>query len=90
MIATVVMVVWHRRLAQQGNSQLVAILKTIDNDIMSQNFPSFLIAAVSIATEALIDWLILTAASHSRVMILEVMGRDAGHIAISAIHGEQM
>jgi ATP-dependent phosphofructokinase / diphosphate-dependent phosphofructokinase len=39
--------------------------------------------AVNIATEAL-DRLHFTAASHSRVMILEVMGRDAGHIAISA------
>jgi len=38
---------------------------------------------VNIATEAL-DRLHCTAASHSRVMVLEVMGRDAGHIAISA------
>jgi 6-phosphofructokinase 1 len=38
---------------------------------------------VNIATEAL-DRLHFTAASHDRVMILEVMGRDAGHIAISA------
>ena len=39
--------------------------------------------AVSVATEAL-DRLQPTAASHDRVMILEVMGRDAGHIAVSA------
>ncbi|MGB3208362.1 MAG: 6-phosphofructokinase, partial [Crinalium sp.] len=39
--------------------------------------------AVNIATEAL-DRLHFTAASHSRVMILEVMGRDAGHIALNA------
>jgi 6-phosphofructokinase 1 len=39
--------------------------------------------AVSVATEAL-DQLQPTAASHDRVMILEVMGRDAGHIALSA------
>jgi 6-phosphofructokinase 1 len=38
---------------------------------------------VNIATEAL-DRLKFTAASHDRVMILEVMGRDAGHIAICA------
>jgi len=39
--------------------------------------------AVEVATEAL-DRLHFTAASHSRVMILEVMGRDAGHIALTA------
>ena len=39
--------------------------------------------AVAVATEAL-DRLQPTAASHDRVMILEVMGRDAGHIALSA------
>jgi 6-phosphofructokinase 1 len=39
--------------------------------------------AVGVATEAL-DRLQPTAASHSRVMVLEVMGRDAGHIALAA------
>ena len=39
--------------------------------------------AVAIATEAL-DRLQPTGASHDRVMVLEVMGRDAGHIAIAA------
>src|SRR3546814_2914011 len=38
---------------------------------------------VKVATEAL-DQLQPTAASHSRVMVLEVMGRDAGHITIAA------
>jgi 6-phosphofructokinase 1 len=72
-----------QRLASQGNLRLVGIPKTIDNDVgvteMSIGFDS----AVRIATEAL-DSLHFTAASHSRVMILEVMGRDAGHIAITA------
>ncbi len=72
-----------QKLAQQGNMKLVGIPKTIDNDVgvteMSIGFDS----AVSIATEAL-DRLHFTAASHSRVMIVEVMGRDAGHIAICA------
>jgi len=40
-------------------------------------------SAVAVATDAL-DHLQPTAASHSRVMVLEVMGRDAGHIALSA------
>ncbi|MBD2179825.1 ATP-dependent 6-phosphofructokinase [Planktothrix sp. FACHB-1355] len=72
-----------RKLAQQGNLNLVAIPKTIDNDLGSTEHSIGFDTAVNIATEAL-DRLHFTAASHSRVMILEVMGRDAGHIAISA------
>lgn len=72
-----------RRLAQQGNINLVGIPKTIDNDIGITEKCIGFDTAVNIATEAL-DRLHFTAASHSRVMILEVMGRDAGHIAISA------
>lgn len=72
-----------RRLAQQGGINLVAIPKTIDNDVGVTELSIGFETAVSIATEAL-DRLHFTAASHSRVIILEVMGRDAGHIAISA------
>ncbi|MEM9907844.1 MAG: ATP-dependent 6-phosphofructokinase [Cyanobacteria bacterium P01_D01_bin.44] len=72
-----------RRLAQQGDLNLVAIPKTIDNDLGSTERSVGFDTAVNIATEAL-DRLHFTAASHSRVMILEVMGRDAGHIALSA------
>ncbi|MBE7382919.1 MAG: ATP-dependent 6-phosphofructokinase [Leptolyngbya sp. SIO1E4] len=72
-----------RRLAAQGEIRLVAIPKTIDNDLGSTERAIGFDTAVNIATEAL-DRLHFTAASHSRVMILEVMGRDAGHIAISA------
>lgn len=72
-----------RRLAQQGNINLVAIPKTIDNDVGVTEHSIGFDTAVNTATEAL-DRLHFTAASHSRVMILEVMGRDAGHIAISA------
>ncbi|MEM6591349.1 MAG: ATP-dependent 6-phosphofructokinase [Cyanobacteria bacterium P01_C01_bin.73] len=72
-----------RRLAQQGNINLVAIPKTIDNDLGSTERSVGFDTAVNIATEAL-DRLHFTAASHSRVMILEVMGRDAGHIALNA------
>jgi 6-phosphofructokinase 1 len=72
-----------RRLAQQGEIALVAVPKTIDNDVgpteVSIGYPT----AVMTATTAL-DHLQPTAASHSRVMILEVMGRDAGHIALAA------
>ncbi len=72
-----------RRIAQQGGIKLVAIPKTIDNDLGSTERSIGFDSAVNIATEAL-DRLHFTAASHSRVMILEVMGRDAGHIAICA------
>ena len=72
-----------RQLAQQGNWNLVGIPKTIDNDVGVTERSIGFDTAVNIATEAL-DRLQFTAASHSRVMILEVMGRDAGHIAMSA------
>ncbi|MDZ8051838.1 MAG: ATP-dependent 6-phosphofructokinase [Aulosira sp. ZfuVER01] len=72
-----------RRLAQQGGINLVGIPKTIDNDIGITEHAIGFDTAVNIATEAL-DRLHFTAASHSRVMILEVMGRDAGHIALAA------
>jgi len=72
-----------RRLAQQGRMKLVGIPKTIDNDVGATENAVGFHTAVSVATEAL-DRLQPTAASHDRVMILEVMGRDAGHIALSA------
>jgi ATP-dependent phosphofructokinase / diphosphate-dependent phosphofructokinase len=72
-----------RQLAQQGGWNLVGIPKTIDNDVGITEHSIGFDTAVNIATEAL-DRLHFTAASHSRVMILEVMGRDAGHIAITA------
>ncbi len=72
-----------RKIALQGNINLVAIPKTIDNDVGITERSIGFDTAVNIATEAL-DRLHFTAASHDRVMILEVMGRDAGHIAISA------
>jgi phosphofructokinase-like protein len=72
-----------RRLAQQGGIKLVGIPKTIDNDVGATENSIGYQSAVEVATEAL-DRLQPTAASHDRVMILEVMGRDAGHIALTA------
>ena len=72
-----------RQLAQQGNLNLIGIPKTIDNDVSCTELSIGFNTAVKIATEAL-DRLHFTAASHSRIMILEVMGRDAGHIALNA------
>ena len=72
-----------RRLAVQGGINLVGIPKTIDNDVGLTEVSIGYATAVKVATEAL-DQLQPTAASHSRVMVLEVMGRDAGHIALNA------
>jgi ATP-dependent phosphofructokinase / diphosphate-dependent phosphofructokinase len=72
-----------QKLTEQGGINMVGVPKTIDNDIgMTESSVGF-DTAVAVATEAL-DRLQPTAASHDRVMILEVMGRDAGHIALSA------
>jgi 6-phosphofructokinase 1 len=62
---------------------IIGIPKTIDNDLASTDFTFGFQTAVEIASEA-VDKLVTTAASHNRVMILEVMGRDAGWIALSA------
>lgn len=71
------------KLAEQGNINMVGVPKTIDNDIGQTEASVGFDTAVSVATEAL-DRLQPTAASHDRVMILEVMGRDAGHIALNS------
>ncbi len=72
-----------KRLAEKGGINLIAIPKTIDNDLgLTENAIGYS-TAVEVAMEAL-DHLQPTAASHQRVMILEVMGRDAGHIAMAA------
>ena len=72
-----------RRLAEIGDWRLVGIPKTIDNDLGHTERAIGFSTAVEVATEA-VDRLHVTAASHSRVMVLEVMGRDAGHIALAA------
>lgn len=71
------------RLAKKGGINLVTIPKTIDNDLGHTEIAIGYSTAVEVATEAL-DRLQPTAASHQRIMILEVMGRDAGHIALAA------
>jgi 6-phosphofructokinase 1 len=72
-----------RRLAQQGSIPFIGIPKTIDNDVGATESAVGYHTAVMVATEA-IDRLQPTAASHDRVMILEVMGRDSGQIALAA------
>ena len=60
---------------------VVGVPKTIDNDLACTELTFGFVTALDIATEAL-DRLHTTAESHDRVMILEVMGRDAGWIAL--------
>ena len=72
-----------RRLLRRAASTFIGIPKTIDNDVGETERAIGYSTAVAIATEAL-DRLQPTGASHDRVMVLEVMGRDAGHIAIAA------
>lgn len=62
---------------------IIGIPKTIDNDLFSTDYTFGFQTAVQIVTEAL-DRLVTTAESHNRILILEVMGRDAGWIALSA------
>ncbi|MFN6965118.1 MAG: 6-phosphofructokinase [Pyrinomonadaceae bacterium] len=62
---------------------VIGVPKTIDNDLAATELTFGFMTAIDIATEAL-DRLHTTAASHDRVMILEVMGRHAGWIALQA------
>lgn len=79
-----------QRISQQlfeKGLNVIGVPKTIDNDLSSTDYTFGFQTAVQIATEA-VDKLVTTAASHNRVIILEVMGRDAGWIALhSAIAG---
>lgn len=68
------------RLTREG-VPIVGIPKTIDNDLRGTDTTFGFDTAVSIATEG-IDRLHTTAQSHHRVMIIEVMGRNAGWIAL--------
>lgn len=69
-------------LCQKG-IPVIGIPKTIDNDLLGTDYTFGFHTAVSICTEA-IDRLHTTAAAHHRVMVLEVMGRNAGWIALHA------
>ncbi len=60
---------------------IVGVPKTIDNDLAGTEMTFGFQTAVQICTDA-IDRLHTTAESHDRVMVVEVMGRHAGHIAV--------
>jgi len=70
------------KLCQKG-VPVIGVPKTIDNDIGGTEVTFGFDTALNIATEAL-DRLHTTAESHHRVMLLELMGRDAGFIALQA------
>lgn len=67
----------------QHGANIVGVPKSIDNDLSGTDFTFGFQTAVEIGTEAL-DRLQTTAMSHDRVMILEVMGRNAGWIGLYA------
>ena len=69
------------QMAHNIGINVVGVPKTIDNDINGTDFTFGFDTAVGIATQA-IDRLHTTAESHHRVMVLEVMGRHAGWIAV--------
>jgi phosphofructokinase-like protein len=75
------------RLFEERELPLVGVPKTIDNDISATDYTFGFDTAVAVCTEA-IDRLHTTAESHNRVMVVEVMGRHTGWIAVmSAIAG---
>lgn len=70
------------RLCREASLGMVGVPKTIDNDVHGTDYAVGFSTAVGVVVDAL-DRLQPSAASHHRVMILEVMGRDAGHIALN-------
>ena len=79
---TVSMAIGSKELAKRG-VKCIGVPKTIDNDLSGTDACFGFDTAVTIATEA-VDRLHSTTEAHSRVQVVEVMGRDAGWIAITA------
>jgi 6-phosphofructokinase 1 len=69
------------RLHEEHDFPVVGVPKTIDNDLSATDYTFGFDTAVAICTEA-IDRLHTTAESHNRVMVVEVMGRHTGWIAV--------
>ncbi len=72
-----------RVMADESEIQVIGIPKTIDNDISGTDFSIGFDTAVNVAMEA-IDRIRDTAMSHHRLFFVEVMGRNAGYIAMEA------
>jgi phosphofructokinase-like protein len=71
------------RLFAEYEFPVVGVPKTIDNDLSATDYTFGFDTAVTVATEA-IDRLHTTAESHNRVMVVEVMGRHTGWIAVTS------
>jgi 6-phosphofructokinase 1 len=71
------------RLYREEGLEVVGIPKTIDNDVQGTDFSFGFNTAINVAMEA-IDRVHTTAESHDRVMVVEVMGRQSGWIALYA------
>ena len=69
------------RLFAEEGAPVVGVPKTIDNDLSATDYTFGFDTAVQIVTDA-IDRLHTTAESHNRVMVVEVMGRHVGWIAV--------
>src|ERR687898_902900 len=63
--------------------QVVGVASTIDNDLLGAEITIGVDTALNIALEA-IDRLKVTASSHKRAFLVEVMGRDCGYLALMA------
>lgn len=70
------------KLCAHAGIPMVGVPKTIDNDVHGTDFAVGFLTAADVVRDAL-DRLQPTAASHHRAMVLEVMGRDAGHLAMA-------
>ena len=70
------------KLTQQG-ARVIAVASTIDNDVSSCDVTIGATTALDTAVQA-IDRLRVTASAHGRVFLVEVMGRDTGHLALAA------
>ncbi len=71
------------KLIQDGIPNIVGVPKTIDNDLSCTDYTFGFDSALNVAMEC-IDRLHTTAESHHRIMVVEIMGRHAGWIALEA------
>ena len=72
-----------KKFIEKGATRIVGVPKTIDNDLEATDYTVGFQTAVEVVVEAL-ERLQTTAESHERIMIVEVMGRYAGWIALTA------
>ena len=72
-----------QKFIEKGATRIVGVPKTIDNDLEATDYTIGFQTAVEVVVEAL-ERLATTAESHERIMIVEVMGRYAGWIALTA------